>query len=65
MFEKDEKEILQKIVALQKAYTSERREFGELKARAKEKQSELKHTVVELKAALRDSRIGDKTLTNA
>ena len=65
MFEKDAKEIIQKIVALQKAYVSARGEFDDLKTLADEKQTELSHTAVELKAALKDSRIGDKTIRNA
>ena len=65
MFEKDEKAIIQKVVALQKAYVSARREFGGLKKQADEEQTELSDTAVELKAALRDSRIGDKTIKNA
>ncbi|HIJ19443.1 MAG TPA: hypothetical protein HPP58_00195 [Deltaproteobacteria bacterium] len=61
---KDEKVILEKIVALQKDFISARREFCELTARAKEKYSELDATSLELKAALKDSRIGDKSIRN-
>jgi chromosome segregation ATPase len=64
MFEKDEKAIIRKIVELQKAYVSARREFGELKIREVEKHTELGNTTVELKAALKDSRIGDRTIRN-
>ncbi|MBT3257424.1 MAG: hypothetical protein HN366_13355 [Deltaproteobacteria bacterium] len=65
MFEKDENAIIQKIVALQKAYVFARREFDDLKKQADEEQGELSDTTVELKAALKDSRIGDKTIRNA
>ena len=65
MFENDAKEIIQKIVALQKSYVSARGEFADLKTLADKKQTELSHTAMELKAALKDSRIGDKTIRNA
>ena len=65
MIEKDENAVIRKIVALQKTYTSARREFKELKVHAREKHTELSDTEVELKAAVKDSRIGDKTIQNA
>lgn len=64
MIERDENAVLRKIVALQKAYASARREFKELKVQAHEKHTELCDTEVELKATVKDSRIGDKTIQN-
>ncbi|MBT3257280.1 MAG: hypothetical protein HN366_12600 [Deltaproteobacteria bacterium] len=65
MLEKDNKAILEKIVALQKEYVSACGALSGLKTLETETRSAFNKTSRELKTALKDSRIGDKTIKNA
>ena len=65
MFERDENNIHEEIVTLQRDFILACRELSKLRALSDDKHSELGTTSTQLKSAAKDSRIGDKTIRNA